>query len=104
VIGFAPKIQPQNFKAPFTAAEGWGTFSQEIKGKVMNAALKLSWGKLALKSIRLVPIGFTPSQVEVFYEKQQLPVDLGLIDGAATIDLSERATIETGTTLEIKLS
>ncbi|VGO13156.1 hypothetical protein PDESU_01710 [Pontiella desulfatans] len=32
VMGFGPVIQPENFRAPFTAAEGWGTFSQRING------------------------------------------------------------------------
>ena len=26
VLGFAPKLSPENFRAPFTVAQGWGTF------------------------------------------------------------------------------
>lgn len=28
-IGFAPRLTPENFRAPFTAAEGWGTYHQK---------------------------------------------------------------------------
>ena len=27
-LGFAPRLTPENFRAPFTTAEGWGTFDQ----------------------------------------------------------------------------
>ena len=30
-IGFAPKISPEEFRAAFIAAEGWGTFQQTIR-------------------------------------------------------------------------
>ncbi|HKG08466.1 MAG TPA: GH116 family glycosyl hydrolase, partial [Pedobacter sp.] len=31
-IAFAPKWNKENFKAPFTSAEGWGTYSQQKSG------------------------------------------------------------------------
>jgi non-lysosomal glucosylceramidase len=54
VLGFAPKIGPEDFRAPFTAAEGWGTFTQEesADGK-WSATLNLAHGKLTLHEIRL---------------------------------------------------
>lgn len=54
VIGFAPKLGPENFKAPFTAAEGWGTFEQRMTpGKAWTATIRVAHGTLALKEIRL---------------------------------------------------
>ncbi|WP_111708508.1 hypothetical protein [Lutibacter citreus] len=49
-MAFSPKITPWNFKAPFTAAEGWGTFEQiQKKGKQRNN-IQVNYGKLSLKT------------------------------------------------------
>ncbi|MEY3894819.1 MAG: hypothetical protein RLZZ214_338, partial [Verrucomicrobiota bacterium] len=54
VIGFDPKVGPDDFKAPFTAAEGWGSFEQKKPvGKSWSARLKLARGKLVLNEVRL---------------------------------------------------
>ena len=53
-MGFAPKIKPQDFKAAFTAAEGWGSFRQKIDAGSLNASLELAWGELSLKTFSLV--------------------------------------------------
>lgn len=53
IIGFAPKLSPENFKAAFTAAEGWGSYAQSISNDNMHAELELGWGKLGLNSVRL---------------------------------------------------
>ena len=59
-IGFAPKLNPDKFRGAFTAAEGWGTYAQEIhdkdegKGSVLTARLTLKWGQLHLQTITLL--------------------------------------------------
>ena len=52
-IGFAPKLSPDDFKAAFTTAEGWGTFSQQRSNGALTARLEIKWGRLKLKSIAL---------------------------------------------------
>ena len=52
-IGFAPKLTPENFKAPFTVAEGWGAYSQQQRSKKFNARLKMLHGKLKLKKLSI---------------------------------------------------
>ena len=53
-IGFEPKLNRNNFKAAFTTAEGWGTYTQTKKGKQQEYRFELKYGKLMLQNIRLV--------------------------------------------------
>lgn len=52
IIGFAPKLSPENFKAAFTSAEGWGTYQQLLTGtkskKTFTSQLTLQYGQLRL--------------------------------------------------------
>jgi len=69
-IGFAPKLSPENFKAAFTAAEGWGTYSQVKKGKNLECVIDVKWGKLLVKTINIEKSGIArkvelPSLVEI---------------------------------------
>ncbi|MEI8198039.1 MAG: GH116 family glycosyl hydrolase, partial [Phycisphaerae bacterium] len=52
-IGFAPRLTPEKFRAAFTAAEGWGTYSQSIAGGALKAVIDVKWGKLQVSSLAL---------------------------------------------------
>ncbi|GLU53441.1 hypothetical protein Dfri01_29020 [Dyadobacter frigoris] len=52
-MAFDPKITPENFKAPFTSAEGWGTFKQsQTAGKQLNT-IEIIYGKLRLRTFAI---------------------------------------------------
>jgi len=53
-LGFAPRLTPADFRAAFTAAEGWATFSQKLGPNGQNATIALKWGKLKLRTLALV--------------------------------------------------
>ena len=50
-LGFAPRITPENFRAPFTAAEGWGSFYQTRQGAAQNHSIQVRWGKVRLRTL-----------------------------------------------------
>jgi non-lysosomal glucosylceramidase len=52
-LGFAPRVHPEQFKAAFTTAEGWGTFSQQGGPAGYHAEVVVKWGKLRLRSLSL---------------------------------------------------
>ena len=52
-LAFGPRISPENFRAAFTTAEGWGRFSQAVTSGRQENALELRYGKLHLKQLTL---------------------------------------------------
>ncbi|SEK74998.1 Uncharacterized protein, contains GBA2_N and DUF608 domains [Olivibacter domesticus] len=50
-IGFAPKVKPEDFRAAFTAAEGWGTYSQQKNNGQQRHTISLAYGELTLSSL-----------------------------------------------------
>ncbi len=61
-IEFAPKVTPDNFRAPFTTAEGWGTYQQIANSEALTATILLKYGRLDLNSVQ-VATGSPPTHV-----------------------------------------
>jgi hypothetical protein len=50
-LAFSPRMTPEAFRAAFTAAEGWGTISQEREGTRQRNTITVKSGKLALNAL-----------------------------------------------------
>jgi hypothetical protein len=103
-IGFAPRISPENFRAPFTAAEGWGTFSQSIDDAGMRAALQMKHGALAVQTIRLNPRERGVKTVAVTGNGTPLAATVKMIQGTAVIQLDAPVRIREGQALRVILA
>jgi uncharacterized protein (DUF608 family) len=101
-IGFAPRLTPENFKAAFTAAEGWGSFSQKKTGKEMTATLALKYGKLRLRSIGLRVAG-TTTEALVKVSGKTIKSSFSFEDGKCEVTLSEEITLSAGESLQVSL-
>jgi hypothetical protein len=103
-IGFAPKITPENFKAAFTASEGWGSFSQKQTGKEMTATLALKYGKLRLTQVDLVPPqGVAPKEVQATLDGKPVPATLKSADAQVQVVFGEQLVMAANQTLEVVL-
>jgi non-lysosomal glucosylceramidase len=70
-LGFAPKVNPENFKAAFTATAGWGSLQQTRTANSQTNTIKLKYGKLALQQIELaLPTGKVVSNIKVAVNKK----------------------------------
>ncbi len=73
-IGFAPRFSSENFKAPFTAAEGWGSYSQQSNKKEFSAQLNVHHGKLNLRKLNFeLDKNLKASSVRVALNSKQKP-------------------------------
>lgn len=100
-IGFAPRISPENFRAPFTAAECWGTLSQRIAGGVQQAGIAVRWGRLRLKAIALEAAG---GKVEVTLGGKKIDAAIARNGGRVEVQLKEEVVIEAEQELTLKLT
>jgi len=101
-IRFAPKISPENFKAPFTAAEGWGSFSQQRTKDKLTASVTVQYGRLALTTISLDPL-HAPKRVVVKSGQKTIAAVINKKESEWRIQLKELLIVSVGDTLTITI-
>lgn len=103
-LGFAPRIRPEDFRAAFTAAEGWGTFAQAIGDGKLRASVTVRWGRLALRTFSLGSLGrIRPERAAARVAGRDVRAELRLGDGRATLTFPEPVTVRAGESLEVEL-
>ena len=104
-LGFAPRITPEDFRAAFTCAEGWGTFSQKRNGKTQIEEIEVRWGRLRLKSLAFaVPENFRKVKVSVTAAGRPVKIEYKQKDGRLDITLKNELVMSEGQTLEITIN
>jgi hypothetical protein len=99
-ITFAPQLTPGDFRAPFFARDGWGTFSQWIAGGVHRCTLRIAWGQLSLQTLRLrVPNAISAIAVHI----DNLPVNITTVQANGDIAIlpAERISLQAGQQLDV---
>ena len=52
-LSFSPRLRPEDFRAAFTVAEGWGSFAQKVVNGRLSSEIDLRYGALELKQLSL---------------------------------------------------
>ncbi len=103
-IRFAPKWSQNDFKAPFTAAEGWGTYTQQQSGGTMTCSLQPKYGQVQLKEFSVnAPKGKRYTKVSVGIGNQSIQAKLQQEGQYVMIIFNNRIAVEKGKKLEIIL-
>ena len=104
-LAFSPRLSPERFRAAFTAAEGWGSLTQQRTGDRQSHEIALRWGRLSLETIGFdVAKSRSPTQVTVTLGEQPIAAAFKTTGSRVTIRLQNRVTIEAGQTLKLEIS
>jgi hypothetical protein len=103
-LGFAPRLTPNDFRAPFTAAEGWGTFRQRADAGGLQAEVRVKWGRVRLRELSLAPGGIPGSATaRVTAAGKPVRATCGLSDGQCKVALERDVVLKAGETLQVVL-
>jgi hypothetical protein len=103
-MAFAPRIQPEDFKAAFTTAEGWGSFSQRISKQNQKELIELKYGTLMLSEMQFeLAEGVDSASVTVMLNEAEVPFRSGLDGRTLRISLRGPAVLAAGDKLLIEM-
>ncbi len=102
-IGFQPVWQPEDHASFFSAAKGWGVFTQSRKPSMQQATIALKFGTLEVKTIILaVPDGKQATDIRLALDGKALPLRSHKQDGTRLeMELEQSATLKAGSSLNV---
>jgi uncharacterized protein (DUF608 family) len=104
-LGFAPRLTPEDFRAAFTTAEGWGTFEQQRTAIDQADRIALHRGRLRLRTLSFaVPDGLGGGEVQVLLDGRPAAVESARVGESIVIELAEPLVLTAGQALEIRFS
>ncbi|MHC4461021.1 MAG: GH116 family glycosyl-hydrolase [Planctomycetota bacterium] len=104
-IAFSPRLMPENFKAAFTSAAGWGTFIQKIKGHTQTEILELKYGHLRLQTLGFdLPDKKSLTGVAVKVAGKKLNAKHSSKGRRVIINLERNVNIKAGQSIEIRMT
>jgi len=103
-IGFKPAWQPEDHASFFTAAEGWGVFTQRREGNTQTARIEVRYGKLRVNELAFaVPDEAKATKVTIESAGKSLTASFESTENELQIKLASPATLETGGELAIRI-
>jgi len=104
-IGWAPRLQQENFKAAFTSAEGWGSFAQQHARNTLRCSIQLRHGRLRLRTLALelpsAPPAGAKMRVQVLAGGQRARSSFQVQGQRLLVTLAAETIIEAGQRLEL---
>jgi len=103
-LGFAPRLTPEGFRSPFTAAAGWGTLEQERSEGGQRNQVGVAWGEVRTETVELeVPEGIQVTRAAAALDGEVLQAQWVQRNQRVSVTLPAGTTVTAGETLEVVL-
>ncbi len=102
-IGFSPRITPEDFRAPFTSAAGWGTYSQKRSPGQQECTIDLKYGSLTVQTLAFNIGKLVPKVVTVQLGDQVIHPKLAIEGSRVLVLLPEAVTVGAGQSITVIL-
>ncbi|MBN8851594.1 MAG: hypothetical protein J0H07_07035 [Sphingobacteriales bacterium] len=101
-IRMAPKLGAENFKAPFTCAEGWGTYAQQHGNNSFRASFRVRYGRLEIRTMSF-EVAHKATYVRVKLGEQVVNARLDQRSNELLVVLDKRLTVEHLQTVHVEV-
>jgi non-lysosomal glucosylceramidase len=102
-LKFDPKITPRDFKAAFTTAEGWGSYSQKVESGVQNCTIEVAHGKVVIGELHLRPVeGHEATSISVG-APGEIVMDISTADGFVVLKFGVPLEIQAGRSMSVSI-
>ena len=102
-IGFSPRLTPEDFKAPFTVAEGWGTYVQKRSADSQKSEISIKYGQLTIQRLAFDTGDKVPKGVGVRLGSKKVEAKIAVNESRVLVILNEAQTVKTGQKLSVWL-
>jgi len=104
LIGFKPVWQPQDHISFFTAAQGWGLFTQKRRSRTQTELIELKFGSLMLKELVFeLPKGARSAGVTVLLDGRKLAATSALDNSSVHVKVGEPILLRADSSLQIRI-
>ena len=104
-IGFAPRYKPEDFRAFFTAAGGWGSLVQKRTAKSQSNRIDVKWGDLRVRTLIFeVPEGKKLTEAAVTAGDKRIKTTFKQAGSRVTLSLAAEVTAKAGQSIRAVLS
>jgi len=104
ILGFDPRLQQDNFKSFFSTAEGWGSFSQQRKGKSQTNLIELKYGGLKLRQLELGTPSPRLNQVKLEVNGKSFPFEGKMVEDRLVVSFPGPLSLKAGDSISVVMS
>jgi hypothetical protein len=102
-VEFSPRVRPEDFRAAFTTAEGWGNFSQTRQADTQTCGIELKHGKLRLRSVAVTVEGFDATRVDATVADRPEVATIERDGNRVLIRFARDVVLQAGDSLQLQL-